>query len=181
MHVRSSHFTSIAVFANMNHVSRSASRFYHHYIIFYVATLVFFSIGAITSLNIGWYRSIILPAFMPPEVAIAVIWGILIFLAVLSLSLFWDVHSKDRKFHTTIALYSANAIVILVWNYVFFGLHDLGLASLASVIVGMSVLSIILHIWRISRSSALLLTPYLAWVAFAMYLNHTLALLNPGM
>jgi tryptophan-rich sensory protein len=115
---------------------------------------------------------------MPADTAIAVIWGVLIFLAVLSLSLFWDVHRKDPRFHTTIALYSVNAVLILVWNYLFFGRHILGLASLASIVVGISVLIIIIHVWRISRASALLLTPYLVWIAFAIYLNHMLSLLN---
>ncbi len=164
----------------MTHPSRTLSRFVHHYIIFYVATLVFFSIGAITSLNIGWYRSLIVPSFMPAEAAIAVVWGILIFLAVLSLSVFWDVHKKDSRFHTTIALYSINAVLILIWNYLFFGLHMLGLASVMSVVVGVSVLATISHIWRISRPSALLLMPYLVWVAFAIYLNHVLSVLNIG-
>ncbi|CAN5733475.1 tryptophan-rich sensory protein [soil metagenome] len=164
----------------MTHISKTSSRFVHHYVIFYVATLVFFSIGAITSLNIGWYNSLVVPSFMPPDTAIAVIWGVLLFLAVLSLSLFWDVHQKDSHFHTTIGLYSVNAVLILIWNYLFFGLHALGWASVASVVVGISVMAIILHLWRISRPSALLLTPYLVWIAFAIYVNHAVSILNAG-
>lgn len=146
--------------------------------IFYVATLVFFSIGGITAPNIGWYQTLALPSWMIPDSFVAVIWGILVLLSALSLALFWDRHRASSRFGITVAFYAGNALLILLWNFLFFGMHALFPAFIVSILAGLSVVGIIIHLWRIARPAALLMTPYLAWMVFAIYLNYIASLLN---
>jgi benzodiazapine receptor len=149
------------------------------YFAFYVTTLIFFAVGAITTSNLSWYRGLILPSWMPSDLLVAVLWGILFLFTALSYSILWKKHREDPKFTITTTLYMGNGLLILLWNYLFFGLHNLTAAAWVSFVVGVSVLAIFFHVFRISRNASYLLTPYLVWVIAAIYLNHVVATLNP--
>ncbi len=149
--------------------------------IFYIATLFFFAVGAVTTPQLDWYQMLVIPAWAPPPTLIAIIWCILFYLTAYSLSLFWNAGGSlhNKKFDLIVKLYLSNAGLILLWNWLFFGMHLLAAASLAALAVLISISILIVFLRKISKKSALLLTPYIAWVIFAMYLNHTLSVLNP--
>ena len=42
----------------------------------------------------------------------------------------------------------------------------------------LSILALIVLLWPRSRTAAVLLVPYLAWVSFAAFLNYTIVQLN---
>lgn len=147
--------------------------------IFYVATLLFFGVGGITSIGLNWYAGLTVPSWTPPDLLVALIWGALFLCSAFSVSMFWEKSVRnDASFTSVISLYMANAMLILLWNYLFFGIHNLVAAFWVAIFVGASVLVLILRIWKEARTSALLLIPYLAWMSFAIYLTYLVMILN---
>jgi tryptophan-rich sensory protein len=67
-----------------------------------------------------------------------------------------------------------------VWTVVFFGLHALLLSVLLVLVIG----GLAVETWRrfaaIDRRAAWLLTPYLAWVAYTLWLSAGFWWLNEG-
>jgi tryptophan-rich sensory protein len=149
-----------------------------NYFIAYVATLLFFGVGAITTLGLDWYGTLTLPAFMPPTVLVAAVWCALFILAAWSACIVWDTAAHTDGFRATVALYLANALLVLLWNYLFFGVHVLSAAGGAAVLVGFSVAWLMTRVRRTSRRAAYLLAPYLLWVLAALYLNYLIWSLN---
>lgn len=60
----------------------------------------------------------------------------------------------------------------------FFGLRMIALALIEIVLLWMVILVTTRAFWRISKTAAYLLFPYLAWVSFAIALNASLWHLN---
>ncbi len=165
---------------NVPGLSRQPSdRLVRDFFIFYSATLVFFAIGIITTLGLGWYGGISTPSWTSPELVIAVIWGALFVTTVISLSIICDVQAKPAKeFRRTVLLYMGNALLILLWNYLFFGVHFLVLALGTAIVIGLSVLVLIFRVKDISRAAAWLLVPYLLWMIYAIAINYAVMMMN---
>jgi len=144
--------------------------------IMYVATLLFFAVGAVTTPQLGWYGMLAVPSWTPPELLIAAIWCVLFILTPISLSLFWEAASEDLV--SVAFLYAGNGALVLLWNYLFFGLHMLPAALAAAALVGISVIAIILKVKRVSRKAAWLMVPYLLWTVFAAYLIYAIMTMN---
>jgi tryptophan-rich sensory protein len=64
------------------------------------------------------------------------------------------------------------------WPWLFFGQHRPDLALVCAVALFLAILGTTGAFWRVSRSAALLMVPYLAWVGFAVALNHAIWRLN---
>ena len=77
-----------------------------------------------------------------------------------------------------VALYMANALLVLGWNYLFFGLHHLALSFVAALGVVVSVLVLMGVVRKVSKKAMILLVPYLGWVLFAALLSYTIAVAN---
>ena len=67
----------------------------------------------------------------------------------------------------------------LGWSVVFFGLQKIGAAVATIVVLDVAVLVTMLAFRTVDRPAALLMVPYLAWVAFATVLNVAIWRLNP--
>jgi len=146
--------------------------------IFYVVTLLFLAVGAITTLGLPWYAQIAVPSGTPAAWLVAVIWGSIFFLAAFSVHRFWDA-PRSRGFRLTLSMYAAVGALVLCWNYLFFGLHLLMPAFVVSVIVALMHLSLIGRLWGAARRAAYLLLPYFVWVAYAAWLCYQFAVINP--
>jgi tryptophan-rich sensory protein len=78
-----------------------------------------------------------------------------------------------------LAVYAVQLLFNAGWSAVFFGLKRPDLAFLEVVGLWLSIVATILVFFPVSRTAALLLLPYLAWVTFAATLNFTIWRLNP--
>jgi tryptophan-rich sensory protein len=150
-----------------------------NYFIAYVAALLFFGVGAITTLGLDWYATLALPAWMPSETVVAAAWALLFVFTTWSACIVWDAADRGKGFRATIALYMGNALLVLLWNYLFFGVHALLAASVVALVVGASVLALMVRVLAISRKAALMLIPYLAWMIAALCFNYLIWALNP--
>lgn len=148
--------------------------------IFYVATLLFFGVGAITTLGLNWYDALAKPWWTPPELLVAAIWATLFICTAISVALFWERYPKTEKAFTSIlSFYMTNAVLTLFWNYLFFGVHQFDTALSVAILIGISVLVLMVRLWHRCRTSALLLFPYLMWMLYALSFTYTLIRLNP--
>ncbi|KND50469.1 MAG: tryptophan-rich sensory protein [Parcubacteria bacterium C7867-007] len=146
----------------------------------YVATLLFFGVGAITTIGMEWYDGLVLPAWTPPELLVALIWFVLFVLTACSVAVFWERSKRnERSFASILVLYMENAMLVLLWNYVFFGLHNLSIAFGVAILIGALVVIIMAKVWNEVRLAALLLIPYLLWMLVALALTYQIMLLNP--
>lgn len=125
-----------------------------------------------------WYEDLAKPAFNPPGWIFGPVWTTLYILMGIAA---WRVSlakpSPLRR--TALIVFVAQLALNAAWSGIFFGLHEIGwaLADLATLWV--LILATIVLFARLSRLSAVLLLPYLAWVTFAGVLNFTLWQLNP--
>ncbi|MBI2065799.1 MAG: tryptophan-rich sensory protein [Candidatus Zambryskibacteria bacterium] len=58
------------------------------------------------------------------------------------------------------------------------GLNNIGIALVDIIFLWLAILATIVAFYKISKSAAWLLAPYLLWVSFAAYLNYSIYVLN---
>jgi tryptophan-rich sensory protein len=78
-----------------------------------------------------------------------------------------------------LTLFALQLALNLGWTVVFFGLQKLGSAVATIVVLDVAILVTTLSFRTVDRMAALLMTPYLAWAAFASVLNVAIWRLNP--
>ncbi len=150
----------------------------NYFIIPLVIFLASFFGGQITSSGMDWYKTIKLPSWTPPGSIIGLVWTFIFILTAISVIIFWNLQFKPGYFHWIMILFVSNAILNILWSYLFFGQHLIGLAAIEAFILGLSVLILILFIRPFSVLAASLLIPYCVWVFFAAYLTYSIWFLN---
>ena len=126
-----------------------------------------------------WYQALAKPDFTPPDQVFPIAWTILYIL--LGLALAHIVNARGaRGRQPAIALFVIQLILNLAWSPLFFGAHQIGLALLVIIAIFVVALAATLLFWPIRRVAALLMLPYLAWIAFAGVLTQRIDAMNPG-
>ena len=74
--------------------------------------------------------------------------------------------------------FAINLSLNIMWSLLFFRLQRPDFALYQVPFLWLSIAVLIALMWRYSRTSSLLLVPYLLWVSFAAYLNFTIVQLN---
>jgi tryptophan-rich sensory protein len=85
-----------------------------------------------------------------------------------------DAHGR----HFALGVFLVQLVLNGAWPWIFFGLHAIGTALFEIALLWLAILTTILTFRRISRASAWLLAPYLAWISFATALTFALFRLN---
>lgn len=134
--------------------------------------------SSVTSGGMAWYKTLVLPAIAPPGYFIGIIWTIIYILVGASAILFWNKNKNDAEFRITALWFVVNGLLNLFWSFVFFKAHFLGWSIVEMSFLNLTTLVLIYRLWRNNRTSAWLLTPYVAWVSFATYLAFLIWKLN---
>lgn len=116
-----------------------------------------------------WYPFLEKPALTPANSVFPVAWGVLYVLAGLSMGF---ILLRDAKYkRTLVTLFAAQLLLNFLWCLVFFGWRNpaAGLVIIVALLAILLVYAILA--WSDARWSALLIIPYILWVAFATYLN----------
>ena len=124
----------------------------------------------------AWYQSLSKPPWNPPDWIFAPVWSVLFISMALAAWLVLRSQRAGRRM--ALLVFAIQLILNGAWSWLFFGLHEPGLALLELVLLWIAILVTILLFARIRRLAALLLIPYLAWVSFAGALNYSLWQLN---
>lgn len=142
------------------------------------AALLVGALGA-TITEVGpWYRGLVQPRWAPPDAAYGVAWTAIYALSALAGVTGWRARASARDGDWLIGLFALNGFLNLLWSFLFFRLHRPDWAVIEALALWLSVLALILAIWRRSMSGAIMLVPYLCWVTFAGYLDMTIVHLN---
>ena len=134
--------------------------------------------AAVTNTSLSsWYPTLTKPSFNPPNWVFGPVWTTLYVLMAIAAWRVWRTTDRDTA-RGPLALFVLQLAVNLGWSVAFFGLRDIGLAVAVIIALDFLVLMTALAFRRIDRLAALLLLPYLAWIAFATVLTIALWRLN---
>lgn len=125
----------------------------------------------------GWYDALIKPALTPPGSVVGTVWTILFGLMAVAAWLVWR-SEASRLRNAALILWGFQLVLNVLWSVLFFYAHQLGLAFAELLMLWLVILVTTLLFYRASTVAAALMVPYLAWVAFAGYLNVALWWLN---
>jgi len=142
----------------------------------------------------NWYSKLDKSSFTPPGSFIGLVWIVLFFLMAVSLYLVWLKNWKvdvlaDRpekkawnkiseklwsgswREENALAIFILQLALNILWSIIFFGLKLPGLAFFEILMLWFAILYTIVNFYRISKTAAYLLIPYIFWVSFAAFLN----------
>ena len=136
--------------------------------------------GVLTGPNLDWYDTLVKPSFTPPNAAFPMVWTILYAMMAAAVWLVWRTPGKGEDKKVALVWFGIQLVIGVLWSVAFFALHSplYGLGVILALIV--AIVITIVYFDRVSRPAALLLMPYVLWVAFAAGLNFTIWLLNSG-
>lgn len=150
----------------------------NYFIIPLITVLAALSGSWLTSSGMSWYKKIIIPSLAPSGSIIGAVWTIIFILSAISALIVWNKSPHDGRFWWIIGIFILNAILNVLWSYLFFNRHLIGSAILEAAALGVTACILIVLIRPISQGASLLLVPYAGWTIFATYLNYLIWNLN---
>lgn len=145
-----------------------------------IASAIAIATGVAGSLvtDIGpWYRSLRKPAWQPPDWLFGPVWTVIYGLTTWSGVVAWS-EARGSGRTAVLAAFLVNAVLNVLWSYLFFGKRRPDWAQAEVVLLWLSIVVLMLVVWPYSLTAMLLLLPYLAWVTFASVLNNAIVRLN---
>ena len=137
------------------------------------------AVGSMTGPAIeGWYDTLVLPSFQPPNIAFPIAWTIVYVLMATAAWLVWRRYGLAGA-HAAFWLFGIQLVLNLSWTPVFFGARSIGGGLVLIVIILVAVLATTIAFWRKAPVAGVLFLPYFGWVGFATFLNFTIWRLNP--
>ncbi|MEQ9811146.1 MAG: TspO/MBR family protein [Azospirillaceae bacterium] len=125
----------------------------------------------------GWYPSLDMPFFQPPNWAFPVAWTLLYIAMGVAAGLVANRPPSPAR-RTALILFAVQLVFNFAWSPVFFGARSiiggLAIVSLLLLLVAATTIAFL----RLETRAGVLMLPYLAWVAFAALLNGAIAVLN---
>ncbi|MDO4743194.1 MAG: TspO/MBR family protein [bacterium] len=128
--------------------------------------------------NISIYKTINKPPFAPPAILFPVVWTLLYLLMGISSYLIWTAKNNNQEKANALFVYGIHLAVNFLWPIIFFNLRAFLFAFIWILLLLFLIITVLILFKKISKTAALLLLPYLAWVTFATYLNLAIFILN---
>jgi benzodiazapine receptor len=132
--------------------------------------------GAATEIG-TWYFQLQKPSWQPPDWLFGPAWTTIYVLTSIAGVKAWRRADEVQRRYFMGALL-LNLVLNLLWSLIFFTSQRPDIALIEVVPLWLSILLMVLLVRSYSPVSALLMLPYLGWVAFAAYLNWTIVTLN---
>ena len=157
----------------MNKISRIA-------IVVNICLAVGYLSGMVTRASITtWYPTLVKPSFNPPNWIFAPVWTSLYVMMGVAPGLIWN-QITTQKLAVTKALqiFAIQLVLNALWSYLFFGLHNLMLATIEVVLLWLMIFETYSQFAKINKTASYLMLPYLAWVSFASVLTASIWWLN---
>lgn len=152
---------------------------YQKFIIAILTPLLIGYLGSIftTPAIDSWYQTINKPSFNPPNWIFAPVWTGLFILMGWAFYLVWK-KGYSAKTKNAFYIFFIQLLLNLLWSILFFGLKSPLVASIEIIVLWVFILLNIITFYKISKTSAYLLIPYLLWVSFASVLTFAVFWLN---
>lgn len=127
--------------------------------------------------NLDWYETLAKPGFTPPDSVFAPVWTVLYALMAVALFLVWRA-PEDENRRLAFIWFGIQLVLNVAWSGAFFHLQSPALGFLVVMLLLGAIAITIAMFHRVSAWAALLLLPYLLWVAFAAVLNLAIWIAN---
>ena len=114
----------------------------------------------------AWYVALAKPSWTPPSAVFGPVWSALYVLMGVAAWLVWR-RAGFAEAPVALGLFIAQLVLNALWSYLFFGLHQPGVAFIDIVVLWLVILGTVIGFWRV-----------LCWVSFASALNLQLWRLN---
>lgn len=85
---------------------------------------------------------------------------------------------KRPQSGSALAAFGVQLVLNIAWSAVFFGAHELFYGFVVIAMLWVAILVTMLLSFRLSKSAATLLVPYILWVTIASALNYYVWVLN---
>ncbi len=131
-----------------------------------------------TQQGLSWYHTLNTPTIMPPDYVFGIVWTILYTLSACAVIILIRSYKHTMYWRWIIALFGINAFLSLAWSYLFFIHRSIDGALIDCIVMEFNLITVCMLLWSDARRIALLLLPNVLWVAFALYLNYQMLLLN---
>jgi translocator protein len=137
--------------------------------------------GAVASVDAAaFYAQLARPPWAPPGSVFAPVWTVLYALMGVSAWLVWRERGAPLR-RPALAIFLAQLAANALWSWLFFHWKN-GALAFAEVLILLPLIAVTVALfWRVRRLAAVLLVPYLAWVACASALTWAVWRANPGL
>lgn len=157
--------------------SRSGSRHWLGLVGWLLAVFAAAGLGGIASSDAAsFYAQLNKPSWAPPSGVFGPVWTTLYLLMAIAVWLVWRSPARTMG---ALALFGGQLVANALWSWLFFAWHRGAWAAVEVLVLLALIAATMLAFWRISRLAAVLLAPYLAWVAFASALTWAVWRANP--
>lgn len=133
--------------------------------------------GLLTDIG-PWYYALRKPSWQPPDWLFGPAWTLIFSLTAIAGLLAWERSGAGAARARLLVAFAVNSALNVLWSLLFFRWRRPDWALVEVVLLWLSILLLIAVVFRRSRWGAALLVPYLAWVAFAAWLNLAIVRLN---
>lgn len=134
--------------------------------------------GIINQPGMAAFDALAKPPLTPPNWVFPVVWTILYLLMGLASWLVWAYSKSRGAVQAALRLYSLQLGMNFFWPLFFFTLEWRLGAFVWLMVLWALILVTLLRFYRLNKAAGWLMAPYLAWVAFAGYLNLGVVLCN---
>ena len=124
-----------------------------------------------------WYEGLNFPRLRPPNWLFGPAWTTIFLLIAASGAVAWS-HADPGQQTLMVILFAINFVLNVLWSPVFFKLHRPDWALYEIAPVWLSILALVILLFRIIPLAGWLILPYLVWVTFAGWLNWRVVVLN---
>lgn len=134
--------------------------------------------GLLTMGGMKDFGSVIQPPLSPPGWIFPIVWTILYILMGYASYLIYTSDASEHDIKNALKYYVAQLAVNFLWSFIFFSLKWYFTAFISILLLWTLIFLTIREFYKINKTAAYLLIPYLIWVTFAGYLTAGITLLN---
>jgi tryptophan-rich sensory protein len=124
------------------------------------------------------YENFKKPSFSPPGWVFPIVWTILFTLMAVAAYRIGLKGKSGEDVHKALLLYGIQLFLNFLWSIIFFRYRLYAIAFLELLVLLVFILLTTFEFYRIDKTAAYLMIPYIAWVSFAGVLNYTIWMLN---
>lgn len=125
----------------------------------------------------NWYARLSKPSWTPPNWLFGPVWTALYAAMAVAAWLVWK-QGGWRENRGALILFAVQLALNLAWSFIFFKFHQIAMAFVEIILLWLSIAATMVSFANSSKTAAILLVPYIAWVTYAAALNYSVWRLN---
>ncbi|KAM9030041.1 translocator protein [Guaruba guarouba] len=123
--------------------------------------------------SLVWYESLQKPSWCPPSWVFAPVWGAIYTSMGYGSYLVWkEVGGFNKKSVIPLGLYAGQLALNWSWTPIFFRAHKMGWGLVTLLLTTGTATAATVSWYKVNKTAAYLMIPYLAWLTLASALNY---------